>query len=1063
MVEVRQRGAFNLLPMTWRTSGFTFVYALALLAWCCPTSALNAEFDVDQYAHTAWKYYEGPVRGVVSAIAQTQDGYLWLGTWTGLLRFDGVRTILWQPPAGQPLPDQRIRYLLAGRDGSLWIGTWEGLFHWTGERLESYPQLTGQYVNSVLQDRKGTIWVAAMAHNPDLRGVLCAIQGGDVHCESGGMDEVIASLYEDSRGQVWASGLSKGLSKLWRVPLGSSLPHVLSRAPGGTTHVLAEDTDGSLLVLTRGAVIRFKDDTETLAYPLPPDSTASVLFRDHDGAIWIGDYGGGVLHIHHGRLDTYGKRDGLSGEAVTAFFEDREGNVWVATPDGLDRFHDVAAVTHSIRHGLSNAAVAAVLAAADGSIWVTTRNGLDRLHNGGWEIYRQDEPGQTKLGLRSLPSLGNREIAVAGLPKSLGSLFEDNQGRIWITSTTSIGWLDKRRYFNMSGVAGGNVDAIGQDTAESLWLAHRELGLLRLSQEGAIQRTPWVQLSSRGSASRLAVDPRDGSLWLGFSAGGIAHLVSGHVQKTYLAADGLAKGDISQLHVDPDGTVWVGAQGGLSRLTSGRIATLDHGNGLPCESVEWMMTDDTRAVWLRTPCGLVRIIRSELDAWTTAAAQGKGAKRRIVTTLFDSADGVRMEESPSTYSPHVAKTPDGRLWFVTSNGIGEIDPHHLARNVRPPPVRIEELVADHRTYETAADIRLPPLTRDLEIHFTALSLVAPEKNEFQYKLAGHDREWVAAGSRRSAFYTDLPPGNYRFRVIASNNSGVWNSRGATLDFSIAPAFWQTLWFRALCVAAILAFLWMLYWLRMRQLAHEFDMKVGARVDERTRIARELHDTLLQSFNGLLLRFRTVHALFSKSPDEARKILEDAIGEAREALTEGRQAVQGLRSSAVETHEFSEAIRTLTEELARDPTHGGTTDARLRIEGTSRRLRPLMRDEIYRIAGEALRNAFRHAEASRIEVQLRYDEGSFELRVRDDGKGIDPKFVAEEIPGHFGLRGMRERAERTGGKLTVWSAPGSGTEVLLSVPAAAVYATDESAARSWLGRKISRGFDRSHEH
>ena len=379
-----------------------------------------------------------------------------------------------------------------------------------------------------------------------------------------------------------------------------------------------------------------------------------------------------------------------------------------------------------------------------------------------------------------------------------------------------------------------------------------------------------------------------------------------------------------------------------------------------------------------------------------------------------------------------------------------VDPSRVVVNTVPPPVHIEQITADHKSYDAKSGLRLPPLIRDVTIEYTALSLVAPEKVRFQLPAGGTGSGVERGRQRPPGAVFESPPGNYRFRVIASNNSGVWNETGASLDFSIAPAYWQTDWFRALCVAALLALLWMLYRLRMRQLAHEFDMKLEARVDERTRIARELHDTLLQSFNGLLLRFRTVHALLAKSPDQARTILESAIDETRQALTEGRQAVQGLRSSAVETHEFSEAIKTLTEELASDPTHSGGAEVRLNVEGTPRRKRPLIRDEIYRIASEALRNAFRHAEASRIEVQLSYDEKSFELRVRDDGKGIDPEFLTDEGPaGHFGLRGMRERAQQIGGQLTVWSAPGSGTELVLSVPGAIAYDTAKRARRSWL--------------
>ncbi len=409
-----------------------------------------------------------------------------------------------------------------------------------------------------------------------------------------------------------------------------------------------------------------------------------------------------------------------------------------------------------------------------------------------------------------------------------------------------------------------------------------------------------------------------------------------------------------------------------------------------------------------------------------------------------------MQDSPNSYSPHVAKAPDGRFWFVTSNGLTEFDPRLLANNMRPPPVHIEQFVADHKIYESGVGIRLAPLTRDLEIDFSAMSLVAPERNQFRYILSGYDRDWHSVGNRREAFYNDLPPGQYRFQVLASNNSGVWNEQGATVDFSIAPAYWQTIWFRAACLAGFLLLLWALYLLRLRQVALEFERTLDARVAERTRIARELHDTLLQSFSGLLLRFRTVHALLSKSPDQARTMLESAIDETREALTEGRQAVQGLRSSALETPEFVEAVKTLTSELASDPAHSGTAEVRLNIEGTPRTLQPLIRDEIYRVASEALRNAFRHAEARQIEVQLTYDEKSFELRVRDDGKGIDPKFLADECPaGHFGLRGMRERAQQIGGNLSVWSAPASGTELVLSVSGALAYDTAQNEKLSWL--------------
>jgi len=379
-----------------------------------------------------------------------------------------------------------------------------------------------------------------------------------------------------------------------------------------------------------------------------------------------------------------------------------------------------------------------------------------------------------------------------------------------------------------------------------------------------------------------------------------------------------------------------------------------------------------------------------------------------------------------------------------------VDPRHLPFNKLPPPVQVEQVVADRTAYELASQVRLPPRVRDLRIDYTALSLVAPEKNAFRYKLEGRDSDWQEAGNRRQAFYTDLDPGDYRFRVIAANNSGVWNEEGATFDFSIAPAYWQTDWFRALCVLAFLALLITLYRLRVRQIARHFNATLDARVSERTRIARDLHDTLLQSFHGLLLRFQTAFQLLPERPMEAKKKLGSAIEQAAEAITEGRDAVQGLRASTAESNDLALAISTVGQELGTDSANHRPS-FRVAVEGEARNLHPILRDEIYRIAAEALRNAFRHSHAQQVEVEVRYDNEQFRLRVRDDGKGIDPAVLSGQgREGHYGLAGMRERATLVGGQLVVWSEVDAGTEVELRVPASTAYATAQKG--SWFSRK-----------
>jgi signal transduction histidine kinase len=405
-------------------------------------------------------------------------------------------------------------------------------------------------------------------------------------------------------------------------------------------------------------------------------------------------------------------------------------------------------------------------------------------------------------------------------------------------------------------------------------------------------------------------------------------------------------------------------------------------------------------------------------------------------------------------------TADGKLWFTVQDGFSVLDPRHLPYNKLPPPVHIEQITADRKSYGATPDgnghVRLPPLVRDLQIDYTALSFVAPEKVLFRYRLEGWDRDWQDIRNRRQAFYGNISPGNYRFRVSACNNSGVWNEAGTFLDFSIAPAYYQTIWFRLSCVAAFLALLGALYRLRLRQLAQQFNMRLEERVGERTRIARELHDTLLQGFQGLLLSFQTVRELLRTRPAEAEKALEGAIDRTAQAITEGREAVQGLRASTVERNDLVRAITRLGEEIAAEASSHTSAGLHVEVEGTARNLHPIIRDEIYRIVGEALRNAFRHAGARQIEVEIRYDERQLRLRVRDDGKGIDPQVLKKgEAAGHYGLQGMRERSKLTGGKLTVWSALDSGTEVELSVPASHAYEKSSTSLRSFWSDRTTR--------
>ena len=404
----------------------------------------------------------------------------------------------------------------------------------------------------------------------------------------------------------------------------------------------------------------------------------------------------------------------------------------------------------------------------------------------------------------------------------------------------------------------------------------------------------------------------------------------------------------------------------------------------------------------------------------------------------------------------LSKSRDGRLWFATGV-LQTINPHHLLFNGLPPPVGIEQIIADRKAYEIESDtnrnVALPPRVRDLEIDYEALSLIAPQKVFFRYMLEGHDKSWQDPGTRRQAFYNNLGPGRYRFRVKACNNNGVWNEEGAYLDFSVAPAWNESMWFRAGFTIACLILLWLIYQLRVRQLAQQFKLTLEARVDERTRIARELHDTLLQSFQGLTLHFARARNLLPGRTAEAIQTLDTALDGAEQAIVESREAIHDLRSPTIAPTTLEEQIKTLGENLV---TTGiakkETIQFRIVLEGSVYPLRADMRIEIFRIAREALRNAFSHSKGTLIETELTYTESLFRLRVRDDGKGIaaDERNRAERN-GHWGLRGMQERAEHLGGELEVWSEPGAGTEIELRVPAAGAYEKKLNAARSRLFR------------
>jgi signal transduction histidine kinase/ligand-binding sensor domain-containing protein len=1003
-----------------------------LLAWWPSAFALDPSLDVSQYAHTAWKIRDGFTKGTISSIAQTPDGYLWLGTEFGLLRFDGVRAVPWQPPPDQHLPSSRVFSLLAARDGTLWIGTSKGLASWEGGKLTQFPELAGQSIRAaILEDHEGTVWAGGLGSSPPAR--LCTIHKGSVQCYGGdgALGNGVSGLYGDRNGNVWV-GVRNGLWR-WKPGPPKFYPAPGPAANGGGIQGLADGDDGALLYGARSEISRLIGG-KTEAYPLPTtvrELTTTRLLRDGDGNLWIGTSDGGLVHVHRGRTDVFAQADGLSGDFITALFIDREGTMWVATDGGLDRFREFAVPTLSLHQGLSNASILSVLADRDGSVWLSTRRGLNRWSNGQITIFGQSI-AQVERRVRGMTGSDKPGGLINGA--YAGTLFQDGRGRIWASTIHQFGYLENGRFISLKSVPGGVVYSITEDTGGNLWIANKDLGLIHMLIGGQVQQIPWTGLGHKDPAMALAVDPLRSGLWVGFYLGGIAYFADSQVRASYSAADGLGEGRVNDLRFDPDGTLWVATVGGLSRLKNGHAATLTSKNGLPCDTVHWVMEDDAPSFWLYTTCGLVRIARSELDAWAAAVDKDKHATPTVQATVFDSSDGVRSLEDNGGYTPHVAKSSDGKLWFLPSDGVSVVDPRHLPVNSLPPTVHIEQIAADGRTYDTASSASLPPLIRDLEIDYTALSLVAPEKVMFRYKLESWDRDWIDAGNRRQAFYSNLPPGNYRFRVMACNNSGVWNEAGTYFDFSTAPAYYQTIWFRLSVLAAFLILLGALYQLRLRQVTGQVREQMEVRVGERERIARDLHDTLLQSVQGLILKF---HAGVSRIPrdEPAREILENALDRADAVLSEGRDRVRNLRASTIPVGGLPDAFKRVVEETRQ----GRDATFKTVVEGKVRELHPMVREESYCIGREAVINALKHSNGLNVEVEITYDPQQFRLRVRDDGRGIDPEILEKGgRTDHFGLQGMRERAQKIGAKLKVWSRAETGTEVELIVPGATAY-------------------------
>jgi signal transduction histidine kinase/ligand-binding sensor domain-containing protein len=1005
----------------WRIVAF----ALALL-WAPLAFALNPSRQITQYGHNAWRMQEGFV-GPANAVAQTPDGYLWIATNMGLIRFDGVRFVPWADLPGQPLPDSRVNMLFTARDGSLWIGMQNGIARLKDGALTNFD-VRGQ-IDSIIED-EGTIWIAR-AHLAvgDRDSPICSYSGEQFHCykDTGMPFNWATAIARADDGYLWI-GSTAGICRWKPGHLATcDLPDALASAGGGLGVSDVMPTNNGLLVgiARTGPGLGLEEYIDGAWHAFSATGAASLdldvsaLLRDRDGGIWVATSSKGLYRLYQGRADHFGSADGLSSDTVASLYEDAEGTIWAATSKGLDSLRELHVTSFSKREGLSADLVDSVVADDDGNIWIG--------NDGALEVLRAN----TVKAIKTKDGLPGQRVT---------SMLKDRAGQLWVGTDDRLSIYEHGRFSPVTMTDGaplGTIWRLAEDNERNVWaivVGGARQQLLRI-RDRSVQEV--IDAAAIAEPNSLAADPA-GGLWLGHGNGKLAH--SRHAGFEEMPQPDGRSAVFTSLLADSSNSVWAASIGGIVRWKDGMQKRLSAANGLPCSYVFAAVTDTRNSLWLSTACGIIAISESEVDRWWSDP--GTHVKFRV----FDALDGAVPYNAD--FQPKAVRSPDGRLWFATGGVLQMVDPARTEKQRPPPLVRIENVTADRKDFQPAANLRLPALSRDIHIDYTALSFIAPQKIMFKYRLEGHDDAWEDAGSRRQAFYTNLRPGNYEFRVTAANSDGVWAGSDATLAFVIPPVFYQTDWFLALCLLATAGLACLAYFARVHHVSVRIEDRLEARASERERIARDLHDTLLQSTQALILDFQAEADRIAKD-DPLRRRLEAVLDRADKSLADARDVVVELRAPMETTDDLPHALAMAVEELGQRDAAAVSTF----VEGERRPLRADVRDEAYRIGREALLNAIQHAQATAIEIQLAYDTARFILRVRDNGRGIDPKILRTGVrPGHWGIIGMRERARRFGGQLEIWSRPASGTEIELRVPANIAYSTQAARPRgAWLRR------------
>jgi signal transduction histidine kinase/ligand-binding sensor domain-containing protein len=988
------------------------------------------ELTLRQLNHRVFNAADGAPSDI-TALAQTPDGTLWIGSPAGLTRFDGVRFVPYPGPAEEPLQSTNVSSLFVTPDGALWIGFRPGgISVLKGGHVTRYDERDGLPDGTVAQfalDRDGSVWATPRLGLAHLKG-----ERWERVADAPQLNTPYGVLV-DGAGTLWVATVDGLLARFAGETRFREIDSRRYADPAGV--LLASSPDGGIWAASALELLRIDRSTDVQRGTIVPVGGISggPLLFDAEGNLWASDATArSLLRLPFGNLPREDQRDlivnperfsrteGWTSGRVFALLEDRERNIWVGTNTALHRFSHTNIVREAAPLCIQGELNAAPFAAGDaGTLWMACVDGaVMQVHEirDGAVVSRQDAP-------------------------AFNVAYRDSRGTVWFAGPTALGHLESGRIMTTPlppQLRGRPIQALVREGSGAMWVSASRRGVFRF-HDGEWSAYGNLDALPRGYA--LAATTDGSSVWFGYSNNRIAR-VTGSAVQVFDPTHGLEVGNVLAI-LAHGGEVWVGGELGFARFNGARFASIRSASGVPFKGISGIVRARNGDLWLNGVSGIARIAPQEI------ARVVRDPAYRVRSETFDYLDGVPGTAVQLRPQPSAIETTDGRLWFAMTAGFISIDATRLVRNTLPPPVTIWSLTSGSRRYPNrGAVVRLPVETNNLQIDYSAGSLTLPERVKFRYKLDGSDREWQEVGSRRVALYTNLGPGRYTFRVTASNNDGVWNHAGASIHFTIPPAFYQTILFYVFCGVACLVVLLALYRVRMRQVAAQVRGRLEARLAERERIARELHDTLLQGMQGLIWRFQAASDRIPPG-EPARQLMEQSLDRADELLGESRDRVKDLRPATSETPDLAQALATEGKRLAQ--LH--SAEFRVSVEGASRDLHPIVREEGFQIGREALSNAFQHAHAKNIEAEVTYGDTMLHVRIRDDGEGIDTAVLeAGGRPGHFGLLGMRERAKKLGAHLVVWSKPGAGTEIDLRVPAAVAYRRSQGTSRgilSWL--------------